>query len=231
MDRREGPVITTSPPERDRPILAAAWYEFVRRLVGVLALLQGGLRVTGLENVPPRGGALLVANHVSFLDVLAIGVAVPRHLNYVARSSLFFPPLGALMRSVGTFPIEREGVGKQGLLETIRRVQAGGIVTLFPEGTRSPDGSLQPLKPGIAVLVARANVPVLPVGVAGTFESWPRDRDRPRPHPLRVHVGPCIAPAELAGRDRAEVTALIHDRIAACVTEARRLLEKDLSGA
>ena len=94
------------------------------------------------------------------------------------------------MRSVGAFPIQREGIGASGMKETLRRLRAGGIVTLFPEGTRSPDGELGPLKSGIAVLVTRAGVPVVPVGLAGMFEVWPRPalgaRPASGPHPLRA---------------------------------------------
>src|SRR5439155_2031754 len=133
-------------------------------------------RATRRRNVSRSGGAILVSNHLSHLDVFALGLSFPRPLNYVARSTLFFPPLGALIRSVGGFPIQREGMGAQGLKETLRRLRAGGIVTLFPEGTRSRDGELGPLKSGIAVLASRARVPIIPAALAGTFEAWPRSR-------------------------------------------------------
>lgn len=216
------------PPRRERSLLGMAWFRLVQCVSALVFLLRGGIRATGREHVPRTGGALLVSNHLSYLDVFVLGIPLPRPLNYMARSSLFKPGLGCLIRSVGGFPIEIEGVGRQGLLETVRRVKAGGIVTVFPEGTRSPDGKLQILKPGIAVLVHRAQAPVLPVGIAGTFESWPRGQRWPRSHPIRIHYGAPIPPAELEGLDRTAITTLIHDRIADCVTEARRTLDRDL---
>ena len=125
---------------------------------------------------PRFGRRLLVCNHVSFFDVFFLGIPLRRPLNYVARSTLFIPVLGSFIRSVGAFPIQREGIGASGMKETLRRLRAGGIVTLFPEGTRSHDGQLGPLKPGIAVLVERVGVPVVPAGLAGMFEIWPRSR-------------------------------------------------------
>ena len=175
------------------------------------------------------GGALLVSNHVSFLDVVFLGLPVRRPLNYVARSTLFVPLLGPFIRSVGAFPIQREGMGASGMKETLRRLKAGGIVTLFPEGTRSHDGRLGNLKPGIAVLVARVGVPVVPAAVAGMFEIWPRSRMLPVPHPIRIHYGRPIYPDELAGLDTEAITALIRARMEESFQEARRALQSDMT--
>ena len=159
---------------RDRSVARMIWYRLVQYLIATLAAALLRWRATGGRNVPESGGVLLVSNHLSYLDVIFLGIPLRRPLNYVARSTLFVPVLAFLMRSVGGFPIQREGMGASGIKETLRRLRAGGIVTLFPEGTRSLDGELGPLKPGIAVLVSRAGVPVVPVGLAGTSEMWPR---------------------------------------------------------
>ncbi len=185
-------------------------------------------RVKGQGYIPASGGALLVCNHVSFLDVFFVGIPLRRPLNYVARSTLFVPVLGTLIRSVGGFPIVREGIGASGMKETLKRLKAGGIVALFPEGTRSRDGELGPLKPGIAVLAARVGVPVVPAAVAGLHESWPRSRLVPMPHPVRIHYGPPIMPDEMAGLDAAAVTALIRYRMLMVHEEARQSLRNDM---
>jgi 1-acyl-sn-glycerol-3-phosphate acyltransferase len=205
------------------------WYRFVQYGCAVLAEVVLRWRATGQQNVPPAGGVLLVCNHVSFLDVFFLGIPLKRQVNYVARSTLFVPILGTLIRSVGGFPIQREGIGASGMKETLRRLKAGGIVALFPEGTRSPNGELGPLKPGIAALAARVGVPVVPAGVAGMFESWPRTRRFPVPHPVRIHYGAPILPWELAALDTNATTALIRERMCECHNQARQGLQNDLS--
>jgi 1-acyl-sn-glycerol-3-phosphate acyltransferase len=204
------------------------WYRLIQNVVTLLLLVTGGLRATGRRHLPKSGGVLLVSNHLSYLDVFVLGLLLPRPLNYVARSSLFFPPLGSLIRSVGGFPIQREGVGAQGLKEILRRVRNGGIVTLFPEGTRSHDGALGALKPGLAALASRARVPIVPAGLAGTFEAWSRSRRFPRFHPIRVHYGPPILPHQLDGLDTDAITALIRDRLLDSQRVARRGLAHDM---
>jgi 1-acyl-sn-glycerol-3-phosphate acyltransferase len=212
----------------DRSLSARLWYRAVQFSVATLLSATGGLRSSGRGNIPATGGVLLVSNHLSHLDVFVLGILVPRPLNFVARSTLFLPILGPLIRSVGGFPIQREGMGASGLKETLRRLRNGGIVTLFPEGTRSPDGELGELKSGIAVLAARARVPIVPAAVAGTFEAWPRSRRFPRPHPIRVHYGPPILPEQFAGLPPEALVELIRDRMIACQRIARSGLRRDL---
>jgi 1-acyl-sn-glycerol-3-phosphate acyltransferase len=214
------------PPAHDRSLGARVWYQTVRGVAAGFFSVYGGWRSSGFENMPKKGGVILVSNHASYLDVFLLGMGVRRPLNYVARSTLFVPGFGAFIRSVGSFPIQREGMGASGMKETLKRLRAGGVVTLFPEGTRSPDGELGELKRGIALLVARAGVPVVPAGVAGTFEAWPRGQRLPRPRATRVHYGPPILPADLEGLDPDAVTALIRERIAECVAIARQELSR-----
>lgn len=214
----------------DRSPGATLWYAAVKNFSVNILNTMGGIRATGRVNLPRSGGMLLVSNHASFLDVFVLGGTSPRPLNYVARSTLFLPVLGFLIRSVGGFPIKREGMGAEGLKETLRRLKNGGAVILFPEGTRSLDGSIGPLKPGIAGLAARVKVPVVPAALAGTFESWPRGRLFPKPHPVRVHYGEPIPRAEL-DQDPDRVTECIRERILECYGVARSGLESDLAGS
>lgn len=206
-------------------MLARAWYETARVPTMLYLGTRGGIRVTGRENVPRRGGALIVSNHLSFLDVFVLGVGIPRPLSYVARSSLFVPLVGPFIRSIGAFPIEREGASLAGLKETLKRLKGRQLVLIFPEGTRSLDGEVAPLKPGISTLL-RARVPFIPAAVAGTFEALPPGSFFPKPHPICVHFGRPISHDELEGLEPETIARLIHAQIVDCQQVARQNMRR-----
>ncbi|GAC1463521.1 MAG: hypothetical protein NVSMB9_01080 [Isosphaeraceae bacterium] len=208
--------LVEKPLARDRTWYARLWYEMIRLPSFVLLTALSDFRAGGRHHIPATGGALLISNHVSYLDVFVLGLSFPRPLNYVARSTLFVPILGPLIRWGGGFPINREGMGASGLKETLRRLRKGGIVLLFPEGTRSADGRLMDLKSGISVLARKARVPIIPAAIAGTFDAWPRDQWLPRPHSLRIEYGPAIDPAVIADLPSEDLTRLLQERLLDC---------------
>src|SRR5690242_18294289 len=111
------------------------WYDFLRvvcRLVGIVAF---SIRVRGRQHVPPDGGALVMSNHQSHLDPVLVGLASDRRLNYLARQTLFgFAPFRWLISSLDAIPLDREGLGLNGLKETLKRLKRGEMVLIFPEG-------------------------------------------------------------------------------------------------
>ncbi len=147
-------------------------------------------RVFNPGRVPLTGGVILASNHASFLDPPLVGAGLPRDINYLARESLFrFPGIGALLRSWNSVPVDRDGGGAAGLREILNRLLAGGGIILFPEGTRTPDGKLQPARSGIGLTVIKSDVPVIPVRTFGTFEAFGRNHKFPRPHRIAVKYG------------------------------------------
>lgn len=146
------------------------------------------VRASGVDSVPPRGGVLVVSNHESYLDPIAVGITLERPASYLARSSLFrWFPMRWLLRGLNAIPLEREGVGKEGIRASIDNLKQGRVLAIWPEGTRTEDGKMSPLKAGILLLARRAKCPVVVAGIAGSFESWPRGRLLPRRHPVWVH--------------------------------------------
>ena len=147
-------------------------------------------RVFGAENVPLNGGVILASNHASFLDPPLVGSGLKRDINYLARESLFrFPGVGALLRSWNAVPVDRDGGGAAGLRAILDRLLAGGGIILFPEGTRTRDGRLQPARSGIGLIVVKSTTPVVPVRTFGTFEAWGRNHKFPRPKKVAVKYG------------------------------------------
>lgn len=149
-------------------------------------------RVYGAHRVPGEGPAILASNHASFLDPVLIGSSFTRRCCYLARDSLFrIPGLGALIRAVDTVPVARESVSaRQAVDVCVRILAAGRLLLLFPEGTRSRDGYLAPLRRGIGLIVRRSGAPpVVPVRVVGSYECWPRHKKLFRCRPVRIFFG------------------------------------------
>ncbi len=147
-------------------------------------------RVFNPERVPLTGGVILASNHASFLDPPLVGSGLHRGINYLARESLFrFPGVGALLRSWSAVPVDRDGGGAAGLKAILERLLAGGGIILFPEGTRTRDGHLQPARSGIGLIVVKSSAPVVPVRTFGTFEAFGRNQRFPRPRRVAVKYG------------------------------------------
>jgi len=171
------------------PLAQMLNFEFWRTFWTVLLLVFWRYRFYGRDRVPASGALLIVANHQSYLDSGAVGVAVgPRHTDSVARDGLFKIPLfGALIRSLHAFPVREDGGGDtRAIKETLARLENGRAVIIFPEGSRTHDGSVEEFKRGAAVIVKRSKCPVLPVAVEGAYDAWPRASKGPKVFGQRV---------------------------------------------
>jgi len=172
--------------------LGGLWYEWWRGLLFGYFTLGHSLRFDGRRNVPPTGPALLIANHESYIDPLLIGVAVPRHLAYLARANLFTGFSGRFLRSLNGHPLEQEGFAREGLKAMIDLLAQGLPVLVFPEGERSMTGVMNPFRPGIHLIIKKSRPPIVPCGIAGAYEALPRSRPLPIPghSPLFLPAGP-----------------------------------------
>jgi 1-acyl-sn-glycerol-3-phosphate acyltransferase len=170
--------------------------------------------VSGTEHLPKTGPFLIAANHASHLDPPFIGSHVPRQLCFFARKTLWKPGLASWwVGGVGTIPVYRDGgQDVSGLKRVLRALNDGKALILFPEGTRSPDGKLQPAKPGVGFIVCRSQVPVPPARIFGSFEAFGKGARLPRlGTPVSVAFGRPLLPADYdapnAGKDRYQVVS------------------------
>lgn len=203
------------------------WYDFLRIVCRLFFLVVYRIRCEGRQYIPREGGALVLSNHQSHFDPVLVGLACDRRLNYLARQTLFgFPPFRWLINSLDAIPIDREGLGLNGLKETLRRIKRGEMVLMFPEGTRTPDGEVHPLKPGFCALARRLDVPLLPVAIEGAYDVWPRSQPFPGGGRIHVQFGPPIMPDEIAKFEERDLVDEVERRIRACHAKARRQLRR-----
>jgi 1-acyl-sn-glycerol-3-phosphate acyltransferase len=194
------------------------------------------LRTEGMQHVPRQGPALLIANHQSYLDPVLVGLAARRRLWYVARSTLFRHRFfGWYIRSLNAVPIDQEGTGIEGLRATLRLLKEGKPVMVFPEGGRTPHGKIEPLKPGIHLLMKRAPAPIIPLGIAGAYEAWPTRRPYPILAPLflpasertiAVSVGPALDARRYADLSRERALSELFDVLQQVHRRAEQLRRK-----
>ena len=165
-------------------------WKLAQTIVRIGTTLVLDLKVYGRDNVPREGGALMISNHQSFLDPAVLGAQLHRPMSYLAKSELwknrFF---GWLITNLYAFPVQ-QGKGDVGAIkETIRRLQEGHLLNIYPEGSRTEDGELLPIQPGAALVIRKAGVPVIPAIVDGSFQAWPKGKKIPRGHQVRVLIG------------------------------------------
>lgn len=187
------------------------FYDFAKATVRFFVRLVWRGRARGAENVPAAGPLIVACNHVSYLDPPAMGCFCPRRISYMAKKELFdIPLLGAVIRGLGAYSVDRRGSATAAIKRSLQVLQAGGAVGIFPEGTRNRRGDVE-AQTGVALLASLAGAPVVPACVRGTDRALRLGR-------IDVAFG---APLELpAGRkatrdDLAKFTLAIMNAIAA----------------
>jgi 1-acyl-sn-glycerol-3-phosphate acyltransferase len=194
-----------------------------------------GWRAYNRERVPKTGAVILASNHASFLDPPLVGIPLFRPLNFLARDTLFrYPGIGAILRSWQAVPVDREGGGGAGLKAILDRLLRGGAILLFPEGTRTKDGALQPGRSGIGLAVIKSNAPVVPIRVFGTFDAYGKHVPIPRRVSIAVKYGSLMSFVKL--REEAKSCAKprlkaiyqeVSDQIMAEIARLERCEDKD----
>jgi 1-acyl-sn-glycerol-3-phosphate acyltransferase len=177
-------------------------------------------RVKGIRNVPNDGAVILASNHQSYLDPILCGVALKRHLHYVARDSLFDNKYFAwLIKSVNAIPVKRGKADVSAVKTVIGKLKEGKCVCLFPEATRTSDGRITSFKPGFGLLCRRSEATVVPVLIDGAFECWPRYKKIFSRGAITVCYGEAITPEQ--------VNNMSERKLAKVLTERLRQMQKD----
>lgn len=198
-------------------------YGVSKAMVAIGSALWFRLRIEGKQHVPHDGPLLAVGNHCSYLDPPLLGVGMPRPVRFLAQKGLAkFPPLRWWLRKVGVGLIDRKAPSKDVLRALADALQQGGLVSVFAEGTRSPDGRVGPFRSGVEFLVRRTGARVLPVGIDGSFRSFPRGGWLPKPTKCVVRLGEVwsaervLAPGGIEALRR-EIARLAHAELTATV--------------
>jgi 1-acyl-sn-glycerol-3-phosphate acyltransferase len=164
-------------------------YQLIRAVLYVFFKVFNRLEVIGSENIPRNGGAIVAANHVSYLDPPVLGVALKRRPTYIAKEGLFrIPFIGTVVRGC-CFPMKRDKPQPSVIKEAVSRLKKGGVLVLFPEGSRSTDGDFLDAKRGVAMIAAMSVVPVVPALIEGTDKALPVGTKLIKPAKIKVVFG------------------------------------------
>jgi 1-acyl-sn-glycerol-3-phosphate acyltransferase len=179
------------------------------------------IRIEGTGHIPASGPVILASNHRSNMDPVLLAAAVRRPVAFMAKAELFVWPLGWILHLIGQFPVQRGGIDREALRRTSAVLARGGVLGLFPEGTRG-DGSFASVHPGLAYIVLRERCPVLPVAIFGTERVRRRFGWLPFASPVRIVVGPPIdLPAAAADRSgRRAASEALRQRLQAFIATA-----------
>jgi 1-acyl-sn-glycerol-3-phosphate acyltransferase len=191
----------------DTPQRSLLW-RFLQVFARIGTKLMFDFKAWGVHNVPRSGGVLLLANHQSYLDPVLVGVHLYRPISFMAKSELFEGGrfFKWLIESLHAFPIKQNSADVGAIKQAIAKLQEGNILNIYPEGTRTETGEIGPILPGVALVLKRANVPIVPVVIDGSFQAWPSGRKIFHKHPIRILYGP---PLNVEGLRPNQIVTLI----------------------
>lgn len=166
------------------------WYRVVRSFVRSVVLnILGPVRILNRQREPMDGPVIVAPVHMSYLDPPLVACCMKRAITFMAKEELFKPGLGALIRSLGAFPVQRGAGDTEAIRLALKLLGDGRAVLLFPEGTRGNGVTMGPMTAGVAMLARRTGAKVYPVGINGTNKVWPRHQKWPRRHRVVVTFG------------------------------------------
>ncbi|MGN0108200.1 MAG: lysophospholipid acyltransferase family protein [Hominilimicola sp.] len=147
------------------------FYDIMRVIAHIVMFFVFRIKRVGIENVPKNGGVIVAFNHKSNWDPIMAGITCNRHIRFMAKEELFKRPLfGALIKALGAFPVSRGRNDVGAIKASLKILNDGNVMLMFPEGHRIKDGRKVKAKPGVALIAQRAKVPVVPVCISGEYK-------------------------------------------------------------
>ena len=200
------------------------FYYLARFPINLFFMIFYGVRFYGRNNLPESGSVVVISNHQSHYDPPLIAAGLRRRLNFLARKSLFkFKPFAWLINVLDAIPLDKEGIGFAGIMESLKRLKNGEVILVMPEGERTWDGEIAPFLPGSLVLAQRTKSAILPAAISGCFEAFPRTQKFPTLWGrFRVVYGKPILYDEFKDLSEEELRRLCETKVAELFQEARR---------
>jgi long-chain acyl-CoA synthetase len=212
-------------------LLRALFFFAAIRILGLIARLTPGLRVSGVERLPARGPCIISPNHEAYLDAFFLAAALPfrtlRRVFFVGAAEYFETPFTRwFARQVNIVPVDPDAHLQAAMQAGAAGLRRGKVLILFPEGERSIDGDLKKFRKGAAILSAHLRAPIVPVALDGLFELWPRGRPfnwralvPGRAQPVQLRFGD---PLQVAPGAYADGTRALRDRVQGMLDETAR---------
>lgn len=201
-------------PKVGSALLSDIVFYTLKIFMWALGLTVFRFRVTGRGNIPLESGAIIASNHQSYLDPVIIGTAARRRTEYLARETLFRGGFfQRLITLLGALPISLEGTGKEGIRLAVAHLKKGRHILVFPEGTRTRDGSIGPMHAGVKLMAERAGVPVVPAAIKGAYEMLPPESKFRGIGPLSAGFAKRFEPEEMREMSSEEFCRKLRDRV------------------
>ena len=198
-------------------------YNIFYNLAKLLARVFFRMRVVHPERMVESGPLILAVNHTSYFDPPLAGICSRRGVYYLARKTLLqWPFFGPLFPAMNVIPVERDGNDMSALREVIKKIKEGNGVVLFPEGTRSKDGNIQPARAGIGFVIAKTGAPVLTMRIFGAYDAFPKNSKRLHFTQITVVIGePLVFSREELASATRETYQALSDRVMEAIAALR----------
>lgn len=200
----------------DEPFYTFAWYTLGKSLRATWRA-----EAEGLEHVPDEGAAIMASNHLSYLDHFLMPAVVPRQIYFISKDQHFDVPIQRwVFRQAGVIPLARGEGDEEAFQRALGVLEAGDLLGIYPEGTRSLDGKLHKGHTGVARLALAAGVPIVPIGMIGTFEALPKGSRLPKFPKVTVRFGePLDYPDHHGEQEDYDLARKITDEVMMAIAE------------